>query len=646
MALARELQLPPTFFCYKNKPGYFSDDDEDDEDYETAVGKLNGKLYLDKLEKQKTSNAGEIWKTGRKLVSDEPREQLYPNEPEEQDLSEADKMLEADKRLSGSLYPDQQREWMYPDESWQQVSFETVDSSGDNLVDDGDKDCILVWEKVPTPEEKLKAEKLELPPTFFCGISSDTEGEKEEDDFETEMRKIREFQMAQEEIISSSTDVASTVQLDEQTTAIVSKAEPDSTTQFVLETEFSDTDNSRPVDLSTKKEMEPDSTTQENITFGFGASQGFSFADLAAESTEGYAFAQQESNFIWANAGTAVFTSTMPRTPGDAEDDGADVISNDDIQFEPIVSLPEVETKSGEEDEEVIFKERCKLYRWDRDTSQWKERGVGDLKILYHSQKHCYRILMRREQVLKVCANHVITEDMELKLMNASSNAFVWTAADYTDGEAKIEQLAVRFKTPELAAVYKKKFEECQNALSQLQKSQESQAMAQSDRSNPVVYFDISAGEEILGRITMELLANIVPRTAENFRALCTGEKGFGFKNSIFHRIIPEFICQGGDITKSNGSGGKSIYGDKFEDENFIVRHTCPGLLSMANSGPNTNTSQFFITLKETQHLDLKHVAFGYVKEGMDVVKKIETFGSENGQTSKIIVITDCGQIS
>ncbi|XP_067842272.1 E3 SUMO-protein ligase RanBP2 isoform X2 [Heptranchias perlo] len=645
MALARELQLPPTFFCYKNKPGYFSDDDEDDEDYETAVGKLNGKLYLDKLEKQKTSNAGEIWKTGRKLVSDEPREQLYPNEPEEQDLSEADKMLEADKRLSGSLYPDQQREWMYPDESWQQVSFET-DSSGDNLVDDGDKDCILVWEKVPTPEEKLKAEKLELPPTFFCGISSDTEGEKEEDDFETEMRKIREFQMAQEEIISSSTDVASTVQLDEQTTAIVSKAEPDSTTQFVLETEFSDTDNSRPVDLSTKKEMEPDSTTQENITFGFGASQGFSFADLAAESTEGYAFAQQESNFIWANAGTAVFTSTMPRTPGDAEDDGADVISNDDIQFEPIVSLPEVETKSGEEDEEVIFKERCKLYRWDRDTSQWKERGVGDLKILYHSQKHCYRILMRREQVLKVCANHVITEDMELKLMNASSNAFVWTAADYTDGEAKIEQLAVRFKTPELAAVYKKKFEECQNALSQLQKSQESQAMAQSDRSNPVVYFDISAGEEILGRITMELLANIVPRTAENFRALCTGEKGFGFKNSIFHRIIPEFICQGGDITKSNGSGGKSIYGDKFEDENFIVRHTCPGLLSMANSGPNTNTSQFFITLKETQHLDLKHVAFGYVKEGMDVVKKIETFGSENGQTSKIIVITDCGQIS
>uniref|UniRef100_UPI00398E5AB3 E3 SUMO-protein ligase RanBP2 isoform X2 n=1 Tax=Pristiophorus japonicus TaxID=55135 RepID=UPI00398E5AB3 len=668
-ALAEELQLPPTFFCYKNKPGYFSDDDEDAEDYETAVRKLNGKLYPDVLQKQKTSNTGEIIQTGRNVDPGESREQLYPNEPE--DFSEADKMLEADKRLSGSLSPFQQSEWVYQ-ESWQYISVETdtslettdrklhadeqrelqscaADASGDNIVEDGDKDCILVWEKVPTLKEKLKAEKLSLPPTFFCGISSDTEGEKEEDDFETEMRKIRECQIAQEEMISGSTDVTSIVQLNEQTAvtpAIVSEAEPDSAPQFVLEAEFSDADDGRPIDLSTKTEMEPDSTTQERCMFGFGDSKGFSFADLAAECTEGYAFAPKESNFTWANAGTALFTSMVPRTPGDAEDDGADVVSSDDIHFEPIVSLPEVETKSGEEDEEVIFKERCKLYRWDRDTSQWKERGVGDLKILYHSQKQCYRILMRREQVLKVCANHVITEEMELKLMSASCNAFVWTAADYTDGEAKIEQLAVRFKTPELAAVYKNKFEECQNALSQLQKSEEFQVMSLSDSSNPVVYFDVSADEEILGRITMELLANNVPRTAENFRALCTGEMGIGFKNSRFHRVIPEFVCQGGDITKFNGSGGISIYGDTFEDENFILRHTCPGLLSMANNGPNTNSSQFFITLKATQHLDLKHVAFGCVKEGMDVVKKIETFGSKSGRTSKIIVITDCGQIS
>ncbi|XP_041055425.1 E3 SUMO-protein ligase RanBP2 isoform X2 [Carcharodon carcharias] len=629
-ALAKDLQLPLTFFCYKNKPGYFSDDNEDDDDYETAVGKLHGKLYPDKPEKQKTSNTGEIQRTGRDLDPGEQREQLNPNEPE--DFSDAGTFLQA---TDIKLHADEQREHKSC----------TADSSGDNLVEDGDKDCILVWEKVPTPEEKLKAEKLFLPSTFFCGFSSDTEGEKEDDDFETEMKKIRESKIAQKETISSSTDVGSAIQLNEQTTSTqvnVKEAEPDSTTQFEIK-EFPDTDEGRPIDLTTKKEMEPDSTIQENGMFGFG-SKIISFADLAAQSTEGYGFGQKESNFTWANAGTAVFSSMVPRPPCDEDD--ADVVSSDDIHFEPIVSLPEVETKSGEEDEEIIFKERCKLYRWDRDTSQWKERGVGDLKILYHSQKQCYRILMRREQVLKVCANHVITEEMELKLMNTSSNAFVWTAADYTDGEAKIEQLAVRFKTPELAAVYKKKFEECQKALLQLQKSDESQVMAQSDSSNPVVYFDVSAGEEVLGRIIMELLVNKVPRTAENFRALCTGEQGFGFKNSVFHRVIPEFICQGGDITRSDGSGGKSIYGDQFEDENFIIRHTCPGLLSMANKGPNTNSSQFFITLKEARHLDLKHVAFGYVKSGMDVVKKIETFGSKSGRTSKIIMITDCGQFS
>uniref|UniRef100_A0A8V5FPJ7 Peptidyl-prolyl cis-trans isomerase n=1 Tax=Melopsittacus undulatus TaxID=13146 RepID=A0A8V5FPJ7_MELUD len=155
----------------------------------------------------------------------------------------------------------------------------------------------------------------------------------------------------------------------------------------------------------------------------------------------------------------------------------------------------------------------------------------------------------------------------------------------------------------------------------------------------------ISADDEPLGHITMELFSNIVPRTAENFRALCTGEKGFGFKNSSFHRIVTDFVCQGGDITNHDGTGGQSIYGSAFEDENFEVKHTGPGLLSMANKGRDTNTSQFFITLKKAEHLDFKHVVFGFVKDGMDVVKKIESFGSPKGLVNARIVITDCGQI-
>ncbi|KAI5922083.1 peptidyl-prolyl cis-trans isomerase [Camillea tinctor] len=175
------------------------------------------------------------------------------------------------------------------------------------------------------------------------------------------------------------------------------------------------------------------------------------------------------------------------------------------------------------------------------------------------------------------------------------------------------------------------------------------------------VYFDLSWEGPVMennrptsnvksqtGRVIFELYKDTVPKTVENFRALCTGEKGFGYKNSSFHRIIPEFMLQGGDFTRGNGTGGKSIYGEKFADENFNIKHEKEGLLSMANAGPNTNGSQFFITTVKTPWLDGRHVVFGAVRSGFEHIKAIEATGSQSGAVkyNSRPTIVDCGEIA
>uniref|UniRef100_A0A8C1N7Z9 Peptidyl-prolyl cis-trans isomerase n=2 Tax=Cyprinus carpio TaxID=7962 RepID=A0A8C1N7Z9_CYPCA len=237
-----------------------------------------------------------------------------------------------------------------------------------------------------------------------------------------------------------------------------------------------------------------------------------------------------------------------------------------------------------------------------------------------------------------------LAEEVDEKVLHAAFIPF----GDITDIQIPLDYETVWSEDDWLKKFSGKTVEESEEAESAAEpastNTQEGEPPAKKGRNNPQVYMDIKIGNKPAGRLLFLLRADVVPMTAENFRCLCTHEKGFGFKGSSFHRIIPQFMCQGGDFTNHNGTGGKSIYGRKFDDENFVLKHTEPGQLSMANSGPNSNGSQFFITVDKTDWLDGKHVVFGELIEGMDVLRAMEAQGTKDGKTKQKVIISNCGE--
>ncbi|XP_072301227.1 E3 SUMO-protein ligase RanBP2 isoform X2 [Eucyclogobius newberryi] len=648
-ALAKKLQLPLTFFCYKNEPGYVSDESEDDETYESAVKALNGKLYLDPPQKRAAA-AGDadcviVW-------------EKKPTPEEEQRA----RSLQLPPHFFCGIGPDSD-----PDHD-KNEDFETEVRKAQQDLDAELQGSTKTTSSEPPQLSEEQAsgstEASTAPPV--CETLSETPPPITSITSITAIGSISAITSSLAAIGSTTTITSSspvgigsivTTAASTSSSSIGISAIGSGSAITTITTTTSSSNSGAPIDLSTKKSSEPetekDTAAPQGLPFSFDSVGGFSFADLA-QNTDEFAFGNTDANFSWANAGATVFgtsANTASKSTGGNEDNEGEDASNVDIHFEPIVSLPEVETKSGEEDEEILFKERTRLYRWDRDLGQWKERGVGDIKILYHPIKHYYRILMRRDQIFKVCANHTITKAMELKPMNLSANALAWIATDYSEGDGVVEQLATKFKTAEISETFRKTFCDCQSRIGDgdgdgaVLSPQMSRVQEHSRESNPQVFLSLEADGQSLGNINIELFSHIVPKTAENFKALCTGERGFGLKGSSFHRVIPDFMCQGGDITRGDGTGGKSIYGDKFEDENFDVKHTGPGILSMANRGRDTNNSQFFITLKKAEHLDFKHVAFGWVRDGMSVVQKMGELGTKGGVPAKKIVIVNCGQL-